>query len=163
MAFADEVRRLLALLNPQLASYRGEGVSFTWQGVIEEFGYDKMKVTFPEVRRLQQVFATEVVRENMDENFWVKAVARKIKRSLDPVFLISDCRFENEWTCLDERFEPVRLVWVKRSGSEESEHASEKISEWIVNKRHATITNDGSLKDLEIKVANYLKLWRLLK
>ena len=64
-----------------------------YQALVDAYGLDKVKDTYPEVRRLLQVFGTEVGREMFGDNFWVDLALNNV-RSFHTV--ISDVRFINE-------------------------------------------------------------------
>ena len=49
----------------------------TYREAIEERGYTEAKAEFPEVRRLLQVFGTEVGRDLFGENVWVDIMKRE--------------------------------------------------------------------------------------
>lgn len=93
-AFADELKEAMLDLNPIV------GLSSTeWRlaDVVEELGgWDDAKKV-DEVRRLLQVFGTEVIRRR-NPNFWIEAVAEKIATAKPTPrrIVISDVRFDNE-------------------------------------------------------------------
>jgi hypothetical protein len=90
-SFAASMKEAMYRLNPIVHS---DNIgTFRYQGLVDVYGLDKVKEEYPEVRRLLQVFGTEVGREMFGENFWVDLVLDNIK-SFHTV--ISDVRFVNE-------------------------------------------------------------------
>lgn len=122
-AFADPLKRALEILDPIVdVDYDGIGVStdrlsddLTLVG-----GWDVAKAVNPEIRRLLQVFGTEVGRNLFGEDFWVK-------QALDgayPYTVFSDVRFKNEADAIREAGGIV--IWVERPGvGPLNDHASE--------------------------------------
>lgn len=100
-AFADPLKRALEILNPIVdVDYDGIGVSTDRLSDDLKLvgGWDVAKAVNPEVRRLLQVFGTEVGRNLFGEDFWVK-------QALDgayPYTVFSDVRFKNEADAIRE-------------------------------------------------------------
>lgn len=92
-AFADKVREQALALNPYVGLTR-TGMIRLGQ-VVTEIGWTEAKKN-PEVRRLLQTFATEVIRENFDADIWIKLVQREIESRKTKKVVITDLRFENE-------------------------------------------------------------------
>jgi hypothetical protein len=111
---ADPVREALYTLNPIVAVGRV-------QDYVDEYGWDTAKRKFPEIRRLMQVFATEVVRDMWGEDIWISMAMDKINK-LDAYrddyrVVIPDVRFQNEAYILTE-LNPAILIEIERSVSE---------------------------------------------
>ena len=66
---------------------------FKYKNLVDTYGLDKAKESYPEIRRLLQVFGTEVGRSMFGENFWVDLTLNNIK---EKHAVISDVRFKNE-------------------------------------------------------------------
>lgn len=100
-AFADPLKRALETLNPIVdVDYDGIGVSADRLSDDLKYwnGWDSLKTANAEVRRLLQVFGTEVGRNLFGEDFWVK-------QALDgayPYTVFSDVRFKNEADAIRE-------------------------------------------------------------
>lgn len=145
VAFADPLREMLLILNPHI------GTPKTLSELVGKHGWRWVKNRFPEVRRLMQVFGTDIVRDKIDSNFWVRALAERIE-NLERV-VISDVRFPDEANLVTSR---GGVIWrVERSGLTKMNHASENIdlidSSLIIN-------NDTSVSDLNKKIAKLLGL-----
>jgi hypothetical protein len=140
-AFADAMRSALLDLNPVVSYQR-------LQDVIEERGWDRAKREFSEVRRLLQVFGTEVIRSR-DEGFWISAVEREIL-CMAPIptrIVVTDVRFDNEaqWVLgLSHRNE---VIQVRRTIPElGGGHISESGIDPVLVTHF--VDNDGSKNDL---------------
>jgi len=86
-------------------------------------------------RRLFQMFGTDIVRNKVDKNFFVKEMIKKIETSDKNIFLIDDLRFENEALLIKKYFEnknySVKIICINcnednRNLKEISSHESEK-------------------------------------
>lgn len=99
----------------------------------------------PELRRLMQVFGTEVVRENYGGTAWVDVVARRIAAEEPEAAVITDVRFdeEGEWVAAMGGV----VLRVERPGvGAVNGHSSEKgLSARLVTE---TIVNDSTLEVL---------------
>ena len=141
MAFADELRRELTLLNPQIGISAYTGRMTRWQDVVKRYGYEEAKEKFPEMRRLQQVYGTEVRRAE-DKDVWCRHVERKIRQIMDIAqpaqkiaIFVTDLRFENELRYIAKQF-PVSVIYTTRPIDTKDSHASEDLSwldRWIEN------------------------------
>ena len=145
IAFADALREALLTLDPQVPTKVGNYYALSY--LVKMYGWDQSKREFPEVRRLMQVFGTEVGRALLDENVWIKNLTKKhrdISKS-DTRYVITDCRFENEAKFVHDALGII--IWVKRPGIKSDGHASET----DVVKKYADyfLTNDESLEELE--------------
>lgn len=113
-SFADELKRLLMVLNPIV------GVDEDWNDETETISYPvhlkdfvdeigqfhehDLKTQYPEYRRLLRVFGTEVIRENIDPDYWAAVMYSRVLRTLDDAsaegklarLVIPDVRFLNE-------------------------------------------------------------------
>ena len=107
-----------------------------------------------------QIVGTDLFRDHLHEDIWVKVLERKLLQNIN--YVISDCRFENEINMLiqhggkivhvyrnlpkwfDDYKNNTRIVY------EASDlHCSEK--EWIRCHSDIEIINDGSLEELHEK------------
>ena len=70
LGFADELKNHMLILNPyvDVDGYELEDGAYRLDFLIEKYGWDVAKEEFPEIRRLLQVYGTEVVRNNFGEN-----------------------------------------------------------------------------------------------
>lgn len=90
-SFAAPMKEAMYRLNP-IVSADKIGV-FKYKDLVNAYGLDKAKDSYPEIRRLLQVFGTEVGRDMFGEDFWVNLALNNAKE--DKV-VISDVRFKNE-------------------------------------------------------------------
>lgn len=92
IAFADPVCEAMYVLDPIIAP---DGIGFvSLRETVDACGWDTAKRNFPEVRRLLQVFGTEIGRQMFGENVWVDLAMKNASQFERVVF--TDCRFENE-------------------------------------------------------------------
>lgn len=100
-AFADHLRKCLYILNPIITSNYSEKGMFptvdgftTLQLAIDEYGWDGYKTSpySDEIRRLLQVMGTEVGREQIMDDIWVRELDK-----MDDNLVITDLRFPNEY------------------------------------------------------------------
>jgi len=90
-SFAAPMKEAMYILNPIVGS---DGIGpFKYKNLVDTYGLDKAKESYPEIRRLLQVFGTEVGRDMFGANFWVDLALNKI--DVDKA-VISDVRFKNE-------------------------------------------------------------------
>lgn len=113
-----------------------------------------------ELRRLQQILGTEVGRESIHQELWVKTgianALRAQKAWPGMTVTLTDCRFDDE--ALAVREAGGLVVRIVRPGLPEpdDQHASEKgISDDLVD---VEIINDGTLQDLERALRNALPI-----
>lgn len=125
IAFADALRDGLLVLDPWVPANTGGYTLLPLSELIADAGWDWAKTNVPEVRRLMQVFGTEVGRMLFGENVWVDVLKKQFPRLNDPNsrYVITDCRFINEAKFVDENDGSV--VWIDRPGNESDGHASE--------------------------------------
>ena len=90
-SFAAPMKEAMYRLNPIVSS---DAIgSFRYQNLVDVYGLDDAKDSYPEIRRLLQVFGTEVGREMFGQNFWVDLA---LNRAKEDKVVISDVRFKNE-------------------------------------------------------------------
>lgn len=162
-AFADELRKHLEILNPNLGMDR----DCTWNEAIKDFGgYEQAKAAIPEMRRLMQVYGTEVIRDRVKKNWWAEYTRREIEQwfdcagSLHPagrIALVTDGRFETEGAeMMLVKNTNSTFIRVDRPGLESSDnHSSEDIS-WLNDedpafRRIIHLVNDMPLHLFELK------------
>lgn len=145
VAFADPMREAVLTLNPIIAvdSY---GRTFRLAETVEDLGWDEAKKTL-EVRRLLQVFGTEVGRRMFGEDFWVKMGMAQIKPG--GRYVITDVRFLNE--ALAVKQVGGLLIKIRRPGvGPVNQHASDAgLDDFLFDH---IIDNDGTIDDLRRKV-----------
>lgn len=140
ISFALPIRDAIYTLNPYL-----EG-KIRVSDEVEDYGWDVAKSN-PELRRLLQVFGTEVGRNLFGENFWIDQAFKRADEYERVVF--SDVRFPNEADAIKEQGGKIWRI-NRRSHSAVNSHASEHaMDNYLFD--HA-IYNNGSLDDLSNEV-----------
>lgn len=99
-------------------------------------------------RELLQWFGTDVVRNQFDQDFFLKRMKSDLDSALD-VALVTDVRFDNEAELI--RGLGGKIVHIHRPSNERrSDHVSESgVAKHLVD---VVIVNDGTLEELEMKV-----------
>lgn len=140
-AFAAPLKTSLELLNPIIKD------NMRLDEILTNFGWERAKDIFPEVRRLLQVLGKEVGRDLISENVWINIATKELAAGDKIVF--TDVRFPNEAAA-------VKLlggeVWrVDRPGVEAANmHPSETAMDgW---KFDAVIQNDKDLDNLKTQI-----------
>jgi hypothetical protein len=163
MAFADPLREALLKIDPVVVVRQGpngvtndEQYPITWLNrlskLVDLVGWGEAKKSH-DVRRLLQVFGTEVVRDTFGEDSWCKVMARRIAE-LPPEqhVVITDVRFANEGDFIKEM--GGLLLWIHRPSIEReqdvSQHVSEKMD--VASMADFRIDNIGSISDLHCRV-----------
>lgn len=147
-AFADELKRHVYILNPIVVLDDGY-THIRYRTLVDSVGLDEAKETCKEVRRLLQIYGTEVVRDCVEQNFWVNFVFSKIEENKNQSAVISDLRFPNE---LDKAIKS-KAVTIKVKSNRikyNDKHASEQdLPDYHFDH---IIQNDGTLEELYEKV-----------
>jgi len=136
VSFADPIRKLLYETNPMLK----EG--YRIQGLIDVYGWDKVKVEYPEARRLLQDLGVGA-RKVFGDDFWIKQALKNVDYGN---YVITDVRFKNEATAIWSM--PAGTIWrVTRPGvTAVNAHVSEtQMDDYPVDH---FVKNDGDVKDL---------------
>jgi hypothetical protein len=143
ISFADAIRDALYTLDPFVTGSSDLRIS----QLVDTLGWDNVKVQYPEIRRLLQVFGTEVAREQWDDQFWVNLGFSKMEP--EGRYVITDVRFPNEADAVKQH--GGELWRVDRPGiGPVNAHASDNhISTITVD---SVIKNDGNLYDLNERV-----------
>lgn len=109
---------------------------------MDSYGWERVKTTYPEARRLLQVMGTEVGRMLFGENVWVDIADDKIAKIPGDV-VITDVRFDNEAEYV--RANGGEVWWIYRAGiGPVNSHASDEI-DFPVDR---IIPNNGTLEEL---------------
>jgi hypothetical protein len=113
IAFADPIRKLLYEMDPLVPKGYGDNViNYRLQDMVDTYGWDKVKVDFPEVRRLLQDVGLGA-RKLFGDTFWIYQALSDVAPQ-DKV-VVSDVRFENEAQWIQEF---SGQIWrVKRVGT----------------------------------------------
>lgn len=139
-AFADIMKDCLVAMDPYTGPLR-------LSDNIADYGWEKAKVLIPEIRRLVQVFGTEVGRNILGEDIWVQALINKIKSEMPDKVVITDVRFENEFSAVKNY---GGEMWrVQRPGvTAPNNHSSEHSLEGVMNLHDHFVNNNGDLENL---------------
>jgi hypothetical protein len=146
VAFADPIRDLLYATNPMLK----EG--YRVKGLVDVYGWDRVKVDYPEARRLLQDLGVGA-RKTFGDMFWVKQALRQVNPEGN--YVITDVRYPNEAKAIREygssQIWRVRRLGVDPVNSHESESAmdGEKVDQIFVN--NGTIDDLNSLIDTRMR------------
>jgi hypothetical protein len=139
-AFADPIRTAMYRLNPRVDSV------VRLAELIDDYGWDTAKHN-PEVRRLLQVFGTEVGRKMFGDNFWIKTALKDLTGA--ERIVISDVRYPNEANAIKALGGTVWRI-NRHNLSAVNGHVSEHaMDNYMFNH---VIYNDGTLDDLSDEV-----------
>lgn len=163
-ALADELRRLMSILNP-IVGYQYDADAYgcichgveleklTYNQAIEAYGYDKAKFKFPEMRRLLQVFGSDVARDQISDTIWVDQLVKQLHvfyheggygDEHEKVALVTDVRFDNESYGICEYASEVDAevhgMLVTRPGLVSDGHQSERPEQAF---NHPCLSDDG--------------------
>lgn len=98
-------------------------------------------------REWLQRIGTELFRDHFDKDTWLKIIERKIINNPTKKYVISDCRFNNEYYMIKNN---GGIIWIiNRDGTDTKDtHRSE--TEWhnFVNLSDVKIINNGTIDDL---------------
>lgn len=155
-AHADErMARMVESVSVYLAYWSGRSQDTVARALLSwwwDMRYSKEPLT---PRRVLQTFATELGREKLDAQVWVRPLMHDAARAEAPV-VVTDARFTNEFVAGVER---GWLLWqVVRPGCGPREHASEvdQGGEVLRRLRDVCLPNDGTLQDLHARVDRLL-------
>jgi hypothetical protein len=140
--FADALRDDLLILNPLVGPYRH------LVELVDERGWDAAKQEVPEVRRLMQVYGTDVRRSD-DDSTWIRRLYAWVDACPHDRVVVPDVRFPNEVQGL------TALVRVTRP---DVGPVNEHVSDNLVGTLPYThlVSNDGTVDDLYTKVTDVL-------
>jgi hypothetical protein len=140
ISFALPMRDAVYTLNPFLES--GNRVA----DLVDEYGWDVAKGN-AEVRRLLQVFGTDVGRELFGETFWIDQAFKRAAEYQRVVF--SDVRFPNEAKAIQNKGGDVWRI-NRHNHAPVNHHISEHAMDNHLFKH--VIYNDGTLDELSDEV-----------
>ena len=145
ISFADPMRDALYRLNPYLMN-DNLGFSNRLADTVDELGWTEAKQE-PEVRRLLQVFGTEVGRKMFGENIWIDQAFKQAAEYSRVV--IADVRFPNEAEAIKAK---GGFVWRinRHNHSAVNSHSSEHAMDNYMFDH--VIYNDGSLDEFANEV-----------
>ncbi len=146
IAFADPIRTLLYETNPMLK----EG--YRVQGLVDVYGWDKVKVDYPEARRLLQDLGLGA-RKLFGDMFWVQQALKDVDASDN--YVITDVRFPNEAEAI--RLHEGAQIWrIKRIGiNAVNAHVSESAMDG--EKVDQIFVNSGTINDLKLLISTRMQ------
>lgn len=152
VTLAAPLKEMVYTLNPWVDALAGRPIRY--QDFVDSVGLHEAK-NHPEVRRLLQVYGTDVMRRQFGENVWVD-LAYSGKDPSDH-WVVTDCRFQNEANGI--RDHGGFVVRIERPGVEPPNlHPSEV--DLLDYEFDHVIVNDGTLDDLAAKVHEMMDLLR---
>lgn len=146
VAFGDELKRHLEILNPIV--HWANNQPFRLNDALTLHGWEQAKELIPEIRRLLQTYATEIIRDKVSEAFWIDKCFEQVREinKNNKRAVITDLRFENEYERIkNERGFLIKIV--RQSVNTADTHKSE--SELPSSLFDLVIHNDGTLEELE--------------
>lgn len=149
IAFAKLLKDSIYTLNPIVSSVpHSYDTVIRYQDVVDRIGLDKAKEQYPEVRRLLQIFGTEVGRELLGQNIWVDTAMNLVKNSEDN-WVFTDVRFSNEFEAIKSAGGNVWRV-ERDSVKPVNAHVSETaLDDYLFD---YTFYNNQTIKDLQESV-----------
>jgi hypothetical protein len=141
VSFADQLRAFLYDHNNIILNYGTGGFPVRLRDEVDRIGWDRAKVLYPEVRKVQQDVGNGA-REFFGEDVWVNRVFGNLP---DGRVAVSDVRYPNEAQAIKDIGGIV--LRVERPGIEPANnHISDTaLNDWAFDGR---IANDGSVEDL---------------
>ena len=140
VSFADPMRQALYVLSPKLDN------NLRLSDYIDEYGWEVAKQNL-EVRRLLQVFGTEVGRKQFGSEFWIDIALKDLDSN--SLVVISDVRFPNEAEAIKKLGGSIWRI-NRHNHSAVNGHPSEHaMDNYMFNH---VIYNDGTLDDLADEV-----------
>lgn len=133
---------------------------FSWMNVKKDDFYENKSVYG---RLLLQIYGTEIFRNRVDDNWWVKQVFERWQKFFSNIdvnngaYIVTDVRFPNEIEYFSETLCPLVTVRVNRNNTENvinGEHFSEVALD-DYSKFDYIIENDGTLEDLKKKAEEF--------
>jgi len=166
-SFAEPLRRHMSIMNPIVGWFIAGDMAVDpvrYNDAIAKHGYDKAKTLYPEIRRMLDVYGTDIRRDLDGQMYWVRQAHRNILMTASATgvedFVIDDMRFDDS----ELAYVKARVgltIWIDREGCEPQEHRANDGS--IRPKCDYMISNDGTLDDLwdNIKplIQEYREMW----
>jgi hypothetical protein len=128
--------------------------------------YDRIKREEPldqwngwSVRKLLQFIGTELFREKIDDEIWVKSLWFRIQNNKEKNFVISDVRFKNELDFFNNMASKGEFMSIKvvRDGHDGSVGIKGHASEAYDLDAQFIVTNNGTFRDLYKQVDEILQ------
>ena len=140
---ADGIREFLYRLDPPIVE-DGVVVAPSLAAVVDELGWDEVKVRYPSLRRAQQRCGKEAGRDYLGDDVWVNTVMRDLPAGVD--LMNTSVRFPNEADAITAR--GGYIIRVERPGFEPGEGAHSSETAMDQYPWDFTIINAGTIADL---------------
>lgn len=132
-----------------------------WREEIDPWWSKRLNLPMLSPRWILQQIGTNVFRDNFHQDIWIAALERKIKNFTGVV--ITDLRFDNEINTIRDLGGLIIHLknnnmpeWYK-NGESPPDNLHPSNWKWIYSKPDYIIENIGTIKDLEMKIINFLK------
>ena len=132
-----------------------------WREQIDPWWSKRLNLPMLSPRWILQQIGTNVFRDNFHQDIWIAALERKIKNFTGVV--ITDLRFDNEINTIRDLGGLIIHLknnnmpeWYK-NGESPPDNLHPSNWKWIYSKPDYIIENIGTIKDLEMKIINFLK------
>lgn len=147
LAFADALRESVYRLNPVVPLNVPVDPPIRVQDLVDMFGWDVVKVEYPEIRQLLQRMGTEVGRGIYGESFWVDRVLAQIEPGQN--YVITDVRFPNEVDAVRSVGGVVYRIYREGVNAVNGHISDTGVDDLEID---GILLNDGDLADLEQRV-----------
>ncbi|WJN63315.1 deoxynucleoside monophosphate kinase [Streptomyces phage phiScoe54] len=160
-AFADRLRDFLYELNPLIPGHVGAG-NLRLANVVDAYGWDAAKRTFPEIRQLLQRCGTEAGRKVLGSNVWVDALMKDFDAD-NEALVVTDVRFENEANRIRRAGGVVVRIERPGVGPNTAPDGSIHLSDIALDGYtfDSVIVNNGTVEDLHRRMLGVMQLIRL--
>lgn len=106
-------------------------------------------------RQILQWLGTDILREHIDQDFFIKCIKQKIENSDKNFIIVTDVRFPNEAEFI--RSMDGKVVKIIRPNAVTTEHNGHITEQGIADKLiDEIIINDGTIEDFENKIIEFL-------
>jgi dephospho-CoA kinase len=130
-----------------------------WRETVDEWWSNRLNIPNLTPRYVLQQIGTDVFRNHFHQDIWVAAIERKISNMSGVV--ITDCRFPNEIDMIKKLNGSILHIyrgelptWFGSEDIPKDIHISEIL--WTKYKFDKTINNNGDIKQLKMKIINFL-------
>jgi len=160
VAFADAMRNILYALNPIIDTktvnmapvINSAHVEIRVQEIVDEIGWERAKVEYPEIRQLLQRLGTDGARAHLSDDIWVRTVLENNAET--PRLVIPDVRFPNEAEEIQKRGGVIIRIIREGYGA-----VNGHISETAYADQDIILHNDGTPDDLYKNYVEAIKEW----
>lgn len=157
IGMSDPLHEAMLRLNPIVLEAVGPDEDPTrYEDIVAERGYTAAKEV-PEVRRLLQVFGTEIVRDMIGKDFWVDMMARRVSELIESGqdrIAVTGIRFPNELEYFKAEGNTGVLseLWISRAAVAQLGDTHESENSITAADFGLWLWNNGSLDELSVEV-----------